>query len=302
MQTVLLISNIAVDNNQTAILRSFVTALNDRDSAVHYAFAAVQDLVFELTDRGESHIWLHGHELAEQCTTLHLRNMQKYPDYANALRLYTEARGLQLVNRADATYPYLGKVSQGFLFGQQGIATPALLSSPSNATLSAWLDERRVAYPLIIKHNDGVMGLHNHLVHGAAEKDVVLQQAKQHYLAQPFIANDGEYRVLTFGTDEPPLIFRKRAGAGSHLNNTSRGGQAELVEAAAVDAVVLNDALRAAAVTGRDIGGVDVLLASSGEHYVLEVNSTPQLAMGAFGDLKQDRYAHFHERQEGARQ
>jgi glutathione synthase/RimK-type ligase-like ATP-grasp enzyme len=196
------------------------------------------------------------------------------------------------VNEKDVTLPYFGKVSQGFLYTLNGVPTPPLTSSPSNQTLLEYLNTT-AEYPLILKHNVGVMGLHNFLVSDATELQKVLSQPLQGFVAQPFIKNTGELRVLTFGKNVAPFIFRKYATAESHLNNTSRGGAAEQVAVEAVNPLHLEHALRAAELTNREVGGVDVLLAENGEHYILEVNSTPAIASGVFADEKIARYSDY---------
>jgi glutathione synthase/RimK-type ligase-like ATP-grasp enzyme len=251
----------------------------------------VQDLLFSCKNNGIS-VTYKGKELHEIYSAIHIRNQGKFTDYANALRLYSNHYGLAIVNEKDVTLPYFGKVSQGFLFTINKIPTPSLASSPGNKTLLEHVG-RVAEYPIIIKHNDGIKGLHNYLVNNVEELKTVLSQPLQGFVAQPFIKNIGELRVLTFGDDVKPFIFRKFATADSHLNNTSRGGSAEQIDAAVVNPEHLKHALKAAELTNREIGGVDVLIAKDGKHYILEVNSTPAIASGVFADEKIARYSEY---------
>ena len=293
MKRILLITNLANREATTAqgtILSEFTERLNKLDETYQYGFCAVQDLIFEVTTSREIHIWLHGKELAETYDVLHLRNMQKFTDYANALRIYAEHKGISIVNVADVTLPYYGKVSQGMVLALHDIPTPAYLSCADNQLLADTIVERDLSYPLIIKHNEGIKGNDNYLVRSSDHMQEVLSQDKHHFVAQPFIANDGELRVLTFGFDATPMIFKKQAVEGSHLNNTSKGGNAELVDVTQLPDGLLDDAMNAAKATNRAVSGVDVLLAKDGTWCILEVNSTPQIATGAYTDEKVTLY------------
>ena len=290
MKKTLLITSRSGKAEQVENLRQFIASINTSKTQ-SFEFCMVQELLFACHD-GTVSITLGGQELHEIYHAIHLRNQGSYSDFANALRLYCKEYGTLMVNEMDATLPYFGKVSQGFLYSLNGVPTPPFTSSPSNPTLLDHL-KTTTEYPLIIKHNDGVMGLHNFLVDSAAELQTVLSQPLQGFVAQPFIKNTGELRVLTFGKEVRPFIFRKYAGADSHLNNTSRGGGADQVAVENIDPLYLEHALRAAELTNREVGGVDVLLAEDGNHYILEVNSTPAIASGVFADEKVARYSEY---------
>lgn len=299
MKQVLLITNQMAGRSQTDVLRQFTEGLNAGSEQVRYDFCVIQDLIFSLSAEGICSVTLNGTELKDAYAAIHLRNMHKFSDYATALRLYAENSTLRLLNMADATYPYNGKVSQGFRLAGQGVPTPAFISSASNQRLLAALEQTGLGFPLIVKHNEGIKGQDNYLVQDFAALRTILAQPMQHFLAQPFIQNNGELRVLTFGDAQPPLVFKKQAVAGTHLNNTSQGGNAMLVEPSELNSKILADALQAAKATGREIGGVDVLLADNGAWYVLEINSTPQIATGAFMEEKIEHYNQFFLREMG---
>ena len=250
-----------------------------KDLAVEYC--TIQELVF-LQRRGSCQILYKGKDIKDEYETLVLRNFHCFTDYANAIRLYAQHNHVSLLNPKDLNFPYIGKVSQGFLFAYNDIPTPDFISTMNNELLvDAITDSAELKFPLIVKHNDGVKGLHNFLVHSVAETSKVLQDQKPGFLAQPFIENDGELRVLTFPGREP-LVFSKRNSGDGHLNNTARGGTGELVPLVAVEPKVLAAAHKIQQVTGRELGGIDVLLANDGRWFVLEVNHTPALSSGMF--------------------
>ncbi|MGH7240734.1 MAG: ATP-grasp domain-containing protein [Candidatus Saccharimonadales bacterium] len=283
------------DRSQT--LKTFTEGLNAGGDV--FGYAVIQDVLFQITD-GVLSISLDGKELREVYDTIHLRNHDKYTDYANAIRVYCDARGMRLVNRADAVLPYFGKLSQGALLATNNLPTPNLLTMYGNAELLEQLIQANWSYPFVLKHNEGIRGVDNFLVKDQSQLETVLRAAKPGFIAQPFIKNTGELRVLTFGYDVPPLVFRKFAVEGEYLNNTSQGGSSEFIDAATVQPGMMQDALAATKLMGREIGGVDVLLAADGSHYILEVNSTPAIASGVYLPEKQDLYRTYFTDEQGA--
>lgn len=295
MKRVLIITtkNSSGGTNLQAV-RDFTNTLNQGSSELNFMTCAVQELLFGVQGDTVS-IKLAGTELHELGDVIHLRNVNLFTDYANAVRLYANHHGIILVNPNDSLLPYYGKVSQGFKMALGGIRTPALLSSPDNQTLLEALKDAPFGYPLVIKHNDGIKGADNYLISTPQQLRKVLKRAKQGFVAQPFIANSGELRVLYFGDNVPPLIFKKQAGKGEYLNNTSRGGSGTLLAAEAVNKVALERAVQAATIMGRSVAGVDVLLGDDGDFYVLEANTTPAIVTGVFPKEKRRLYQAFLE-------
>jgi glutathione synthase/RimK-type ligase-like ATP-grasp enzyme len=298
MKKVLIVTIASENTNRLQTLKEFSDELNQGSD--NFGYVVIQDIVFRITD-GVLSVSLAGTELSETYGTIHLRNHNHYADYANAIRVYCDAYDMQLVNRTDSMLPYYGKLSQGALLAVNGIPTPDLLTAFGNARLLAELETADWAYPFVLKHNDGIRGVDNFLIQDMAQLQAILHEKKHGFVAQPFIKNSGELRVLTFGFSQPPLVFRKFAVEGEYLNNTSQGGGSEYVEPAAVPARMMQDALAATKLMGREIGGVDVLLAEDGTHRILEVNSTPSIASGVFLSEKQDAYRAYFQSQDGGK-
>jgi len=296
MKNILIITIASDKANRSETLKTFTAALNTGPDVFDYAM--IQQVVFKI-ESGELSVTLRGNEIHEKFHTIHLRNHDKYTDYANALRVYAQAHGIHLVNIADAQLPYFGKLSQGALLAVNGVPTPDLLTAFGNQELLQELATADWQYPFVVKHNEGIRGVDNYLVTDSATLSKALDNAKPGFIAQPFIPNSGELRVLTFGDSLPPLVFQKTAVKGQYLNNTSQGGNAELVDEAEVPAQMMQDARQAARLMGRDIAGVDVLLGLDGSHTILEVNSTPAIASGVYLGEKQDLYREYFHRLTG---
>ena len=103
---------------------------------------------------------------------------------------------------------------------------------------------------------------------------------------QGYVPNDGDYRIIVMGTKVTYVMHRKSM-SDSHLNNTSKGGQATTVPVSELPAEVLDQCVRLSRLLKREITGVDMIQhAVSGEFYLLEINNMPQMATGANVNIK----------------
>lgn len=138
----------------------------------------------------------------------------------------------------------------------------------------------------IFKATGGKKGADNYLVKNHAElEDIVQSTPDQIFIAQKFIENDGDYRIINFGNELKIAIHRTR-GEGTHLNNTSQGGDGELVPIESMREDVKSISLKAAVLLGRDIAGIDVVIGKDDKAYLFEVNYSPQLTTGTYLDVK----------------
>jgi glutathione synthase/RimK-type ligase-like ATP-grasp enzyme len=146
----------------------------------------------------------------------------------------------------------------------------------------------------ILKDNRGHKGKLNFVVTSA---DEVLKLARENegvrFVLQEFIPNSGDYRVLVLSY-KPVLVIKRTAGAGSHLNNTSQGGSAELVPIDQVDPKIVEMAVKVSRAEGLEVSGVDIIIdKNTGKFYILEVNHAPQISSGSFTEEKAVVYAKF---------
>lgn len=148
--------------------------------------------------------------------------------------------------------------------------------------------------PFIFKSTDGSGGRENYLVHTEAELHQALQENPDlQFVAQRFIANDSDLRVLIVDRQIQLVIHRQRTG-DSHMNNTSQGGSARLIPVDELSFEHKTLALQAAALMNREIAGVDLMFETgTGHPYILEVNASPQIGSGAFTNEKLDIYSNY---------
>jgi glutathione synthase/RimK-type ligase-like ATP-grasp enzyme len=105
-------------------------------------------------------------------------------------------------------------------------------------------------------------------------------------LIQDFVPNDGDYRVLVMG-GEVKLVIHRKSNDDGHLNNTSKGGSANIIDIKDVPQVVLDESIKISELLKREITGVDMIQhKDTGEFFMLEVNNMPQLSTGSFVEEK----------------
>lgn len=156
-------------------------------------------------------------------------------------------------------------------------------------------------YPCIMKATDGSHGDHNHLVKSLDEiRAVVESTPERRFVLQRFVPNDGDFRILII--DEEVMIIRRSAQGDSHLNNTSKGGDAAIVDTESLPREVIENAKKIAKHLHMTIAGVDVLMdKTTGEYYFLEVNAQPQLMTGAVVPEKMAMIGRFLDKLNNAR-
>ena len=105
-------------------------------------------------------------------------------------------------------------------------------------------------------------------------------------MAQRFVPNTSDLRVLVFNFKPVLALRRTRTSNDTHLNNTSQGAQAEIVKVEELPAEVIQIATEAAKGFSINMCGIDILQNSeSKEWHLLEINSGPDIT-GAFFEEK----------------
>jgi len=83
--------------------------------------------------------------------------------------------------------------------------------------------------------------------------------------------------------DKVRLVIHRQSQDDSHLNNTSQGGKATLVDLSHLPQKVLDDAIKMGKMLRREVTGVDMIMhKETGEYFFLEANNMPQLGTGSF--------------------
>jgi glutathione synthase/RimK-type ligase-like ATP-grasp enzyme len=214
-----------------------------------------------------------------------------FVDELNLLSHYANENKISLIN----DYGYIhkkSKLTQSVKFLQAGVPMPWTIYLNKAATENSL---KRLSFPCIMKDVNGSYGDNNYLVDGVDKIVSIKQQySNTRFILQEFIPNDGDLRVLMVGSRH--LIIGRKATDSSHLNNTSKGGAATIINGINVD--ILDDCQKIMQTFGRTIAGIDVIINSeTSQHYFLELNSQPQVTTGAFVDEKVELFRQFFNQQ-----
>lgn len=182
------------------------------------------------------------------------------------------------------------KIGELATMAGHGIPLPRTFTSSSTEILKVFRHNPPLNYPFIMKADDGYGGHNNFLIHDFAELEGKLTVHKNlTFVLQEFIPNDRDYRCLVMDGQIKLILRRMRdAAAYTHLNNTSAGADGQMVPLDTISDEAKETVLKAAKVMGRDsFAGVDLIIDSeTSKPYILEVNQTPQIEIGAAIDEK----------------
>jgi len=175
-------------------------------------------------------------------------------------------------------YPSM-KVYQMFAFQSNGLPVPKTIFG--DLSLLKEKGAKEFGFPFIIKRSEGGRGERVYQVKNQQELDSLIKELtpqekeeKKTFLAQEFIANQGDLRLLVLGGQVLGTMKRVRRKKGEFRNNVSLGGQASVVKASPE---LEQMALKAAKITQTSLAGVDIVLRHpDNKPFLLEVNRAPQ--------------------------
>lgn len=165
--------------------------------------------------------------------------------------------------------PYYNKFTQSFLFDDLQIPSiPSLhLVDNSLSKVSKMIQEYSFEFPLVIKQSQGGMGLNVWKINNEQELAGFLEGKRNWSLVyQPFIENDGDYRVLAVA-GKSLGIMKRVAKLGEWRNNFSLGGSTEKHFDRAMESFVENICKK----LGLEYCGADILKTKDG-FMVIEIN------------------------------
>jgi len=185
-----------------------------------------------------------------------------------------EALGVPLVNGSRAIEASRDKLRALQLLSAAGVPVPRTVLARGGGELSK-LVQLVGGLPAILKLLQGTQGVGVMIAHSMAEVESILTTLRdlgQEILLQEFIAEakGADVRALVVG-GRVVGAMRREARSGEFRSNLHRGGAGR---AHALEPAFEQAAVRAAAVLGLEVAGVD-LLESTGGPKVMEVNSSP---------------------------
>lgn len=289
-----------VSTSRTATVEAFiegVKAASQQDLSVTYI---TYDDVRFIFSRGATKIVIAatGEDIASY-DIVHFKTW-KERDVTAAMAYYLQKRGVTFFDKRAIHFSANSKLYQYVQLSDNGISVPAsVFVMPSQYSTAFETFKVTLGLPFVLKGTQASRGAHNFLIKDKKSYDravKALQKDGITAIAQQFIANDGDYRVLVFGRHISLVIYRSRKDDSTHLNNTSQGGTASLVPVEQLPTEIRNKSITAASLFELGISGVDMLQdKETGAWYCLEVNGDPQIASGAFVAEKQKAYAQYIE-------
>ncbi len=215
---------------------------------------------------------------------------------ASSCATFLKSRGIAYID-SFVVPGFYSKFSAGAYRQMAGFSTiPTVMASNEELQYMVKCDLLPIRYPLIIKDNNGKKGRLNFLAKNKDEATKILKENQAvDFIIQEFIPNDGDYRCLVMGGKVKLVIYRQ-AKNGSHLNNTSQGAVARIVNQEELTPGVIKDVVKAVKLAKIEVAGADVVIDKrDNQHYLLELNYSPQIASGAFPDKKLKAYTEYIE-------
>jgi len=260
-----------------------------------YRPIALEELIFALDSTGNGAIYdKEGMRVLHDASFVYFKSWEGMPEHAAMVASYLHAKGVPFEDQA-VRHAGTNKASQFWKLWASGVSVvPTIVAS---ARPDKQFVEQTIGNgPYLIKPIHGEKGRGVEKI----ESYEKLPQDLAGLVLQPFINNDGDYRVMTYGYRVRGALYRS-ARAGKVVNNTSQGGTSTYLERSGIQSDIIKVAEKAARVTEHAVAGVDVMVSNDGALYVLEVNQGSQIVTGHFTDKKIAAFAEFMNERVGER-
>lgn len=203
-------------------------------------------------------------------------------DLALSVAQYAAAKNIKCLNSEALQTRSRTKLSQYVIAAIHGVQQTPFVFSGTSSGFAEGVATSRLEYPIIVKAVMASRGKDNYLVKSTEELAAILAENPEvAFVAQAFVPNDGDYRLLVMG-DEVRFALHRKSQSDSHINNTSQGGLATIIPLEELNPAMLNDAVAIARHLKREVTGVDMIIHNqTGEYYLLEANNMPQLSTGS---------------------
>jgi len=206
-------------------------------------------------------------------------------DLAHSVAKYAEFYKVQHLNQEALDTRSRTKISQYVIAGLLGVRTIPFIIATDSKAITDWVKGQPL--PVIVKAVAASKGNHNYLAQTTEDIDCIIRDnPDQQFVVQPFIENDGDYRLIVLDGVVKLAIHRK-GETGSHLNNTSKGGAGTIADISELPKPMLDEAVLLSRELRREISGIDMVISKKdSQHYFLESNNMPQLSTGSNVDAK----------------
>jgi glutathione synthase/RimK-type ligase-like ATP-grasp enzyme len=203
-------------------------------------------------------------------------------EWSKLLAMYAQRHKIPLVDQYLLDHGALRrfKAVAGALMAEAGVRYPQTTFVESVADLKAEL-ANNWQYPVVVKLSQGGRhGMGTYWLRGEVDLEEMLEKSKdaegkprRGYLIQPYIPNDGDYRLFVVG-HQVLGGFKRQPKEEKVVMNKSIGKSVGLKE---LPGEVKVQAEKASIALGVEVAGIDLVIDSNtSEAYVIEVNEAPQ--------------------------
>lgn len=284
---ILVLGGLTSDEGESEILDNYSSFFSWGIKDVEATYAHFDQLSFVFSkERFEIYDHFNERGLEDYDLIIFRGKIRASSELAYCVSRYCDIKGIAYFNDYKL-YRSPTKILQTLTFYELNTHFIKTLYSSSSEILKEII-KKELDLPFILKDTVGSHGNDNYLVRSYEELDEILAKSPDiKFIAQSFFPNKCDYRMLCIG--DRTLVIRRSAVGESHLNNTSQGGVAEIVEDGYLPEHTFIEAHRIASELGMGIAGVDLLYdEDTGAYGFLEVNAQPQLATGAFPETKRE--------------
>lgn len=286
-QRVLMLNSIESD-----IVKEFAQSLTKSTPGLQCDYSTYDDLIIYLNGSEAKVIRNSTGDDLGLYDLVYFKTHYKRQEFAAALSEFFDSRATSYIDREISGHCSNTKITQYMRLWREGLPLPKTIMinrSIMDDQYDRFID--LLGLPFILKDPSADKGLRNYLVRTRRQYKEIARDtplAQKYYVAQEYIENSGDLRIIVLNKKVELVIGRQaQGGSETHLNNTSTGGSAALVDLGELDSQMKNMAISAAIALNRQVAGVDLIQNDrTGEWYILEVNNSPQIASGAFIDSK----------------
>lgn len=286
-----------ISTRKTPITETFANNLTTHGKKLDVTYIAYEDLVFTTGPKNEIKL-LGSNQNITDFDLVHFKTTAKYQDIAAATARYLAVRRVPFMDTAILHFPATSKLYQYIILTDNGFKIPkSIFLLPSKLISSYKYLADNLTLPFVLKDIHGNKGEHNYVVTDEKSFKKACKDADKdnvQLIAQAFVPNVCDYRLLVFGGRIPLVIKRARISDKTHLNNTSQGAPATIVPLETIPPELQRTSIKAAKTLDREVAGVDLVQdKNTGLWYCFEVNDGPQIASGSFTAEKNLAFADF---------
>jgi glutathione synthase/RimK-type ligase-like ATP-grasp enzyme len=263
-------------------------SLLSKTNKAQFEYAFLEDVTYFMSPEGAELVDTRNNRKLDSYDAIYIRYIGYLEAQAPGLAIarYCSIKNIPFIDRELLRPGSFNKINQYMNLFEAKVPFPKTFIAKSDR-IAEGAKAYGFTFPFILKGASGTRGQDNFLVHSESElAEITSAPAAGYYVLQEFIPNKGDYRILVCG-DEVKLVIKRMASEGTHLNNTSQGGNAVIVENDSIASEILADSVKAAQFYGRDFAGVDMVVSEEdGKHYCFEVNRAPQIENSSFEEEK----------------